>query len=210
MTEMVDPAAPARRRRHGLDQDLVVVDRGPRGRRRLARRCARPRPTSATARAPGFASGDARAFDEPARLRGARRLGLNQWALAGGWTVARHAAVSNERRRADRVPLPRARPQPRHGARATRGARSRSGCSSTVSRAGAAARGRCGRRRQRHRSGPAHVSADPPTRRDRRPGLRDRVPRRRRGGVLLHVRVGTARRLHAARAVDPNAFATVD
>ena len=42
-------------------------------------------------------------------------LRLNQWALAGTWTVARHAGVLNERQRTDRVPFPRARREPRDG-----------------------------------------------------------------------------------------------
>src|SRR5439155_15336101 len=54
---------------------------------------------------------------------------------------------------------------------------------------GRRSRGRRGVRWPRGRQGPAHLPADPPTRADRRPLVRDRVPRRGRGGVLLHVRL---------------------
>ena len=40
-------------------------------------------------------------------------LMLNQWALAGDWTIESRASVLNGRRRADRVPLPRPRRPPR-------------------------------------------------------------------------------------------------
>ena len=44
----------------------------------------------------GFAQdGDAR-FDEPAVYAAPARLPLNDWGLAGTWTVAGHAAVPNE------------------------------------------------------------------------------------------------------------------
>ena len=55
--------------------------------------------------------------------------------------------------------------------------------------AGRGSRGRRETRRQRHPSRPADLSADPPIRTDRGPAVRDRVPRCRRGGVLLHVRL---------------------
>ena len=45
------------------------------------------------------------------------------------------------------------------------------------------------RRRQRHGHRAAHVPAHPPAGPDRRAHLRDRVPRGRRRGVLLHVRL---------------------
>ena len=60
------------------------------------------------ARSEGFAAlGDA-AIDEPREYTLPARLRVNEWALAGDWTLGREAAVSNERERPHRVPLPRA------------------------------------------------------------------------------------------------------
>ena len=44
----------------------------------------------------GFASGDVAAFDSPHVYTARERLPLNYWDLSGNWTVAGHAAVSNE------------------------------------------------------------------------------------------------------------------
>ena len=43
----------------------------------------------------GFAQEGVAAFDQP-REYAALPLRLNEWALAGGWTVARHAGISNQ------------------------------------------------------------------------------------------------------------------
>jgi hypothetical protein len=45
------------------------------------------------------------------------------------------------------------------------------------------------RERQRHRRLPADVPVDPPAAADRRPAVRDRVPRRRRRGLRVHIRM---------------------
>jgi thiol-disulfide isomerase/thioredoxin len=48
------------------------------------------------ARASGFASSTGGAIDEPRTYTQPPVLGLNEWALAGEWTVGREAAVANE------------------------------------------------------------------------------------------------------------------
>jgi thiol-disulfide isomerase/thioredoxin len=45
----------------------------------------------------GFAQESVARFDAPADYAAPARLPLNAWGLAGSWTVARHAALSNER-----------------------------------------------------------------------------------------------------------------
>ena len=77
-------------------------------------RCSRPRRTSGTARAAASPPNETPTFDRP-HAYSLPSLRLNQWALAGTWTVARHAGVLNEAERTDRVPLPRARREPRDG-----------------------------------------------------------------------------------------------
>jgi hypothetical protein len=44
----------------------------------------------------GFAQAAVAGFDAPNGYAAPARLPLNHWALAGNWTVARHAAVVNE------------------------------------------------------------------------------------------------------------------
>ena len=48
------------------------------------------------------------------------RLALNQWALAGEWTMGRQATVLEQSQRPNRVSLSRARPSSRHGTAAAR------------------------------------------------------------------------------------------
>jgi hypothetical protein len=45
----------------------------------------------------GFSQENVARFDEPAVYVAAARLSLNTWGLTGNWTVAGHAALSNER-----------------------------------------------------------------------------------------------------------------
>ena len=59
-------------------------------------------------------------------------LALNQWSLAGNWTVGRQHARLDRRRRADRLPLPRPRPPSR--ARQRPAGRCASGSRSTAGR----------------------------------------------------------------------------
>jgi thioredoxin family protein len=64
---------------------------------------------------PGGADSDRRrAYGVPARLA------LNQWALAGNWTIGRQATVLGSANRADGISLSRARPPSRHGSAASR------------------------------------------------------------------------------------------
>ena len=102
----------------GVDQELVDGRAArPRGRRRLAdaavtRDVPRVRPEH---RLRLRRTSPLRPSRTPTPRRG--RLPLNYWALAGAWTVARHAAVADEPGGADRVPVPGPRRQPRDGTR---------------------------------------------------------------------------------------------
>jgi thiol-disulfide isomerase/thioredoxin len=79
----------------GVDQDLVSVD--PRGLEVAAdwRTLRSPETYVGYGQSTGFASEEEAAFDEP-HAYALEPLRLNQWALAGNWTVARHAGVVNE------------------------------------------------------------------------------------------------------------------
>jgi len=80
----------------GVDQDLVSVD--PVGLEVSADWTTLQSPETYVGHGQmtGFASLDVAVFDEP-HLYSLPPLRLNQWALAGTWTVARHAALLNER-----------------------------------------------------------------------------------------------------------------
>ena len=95
MTEMVIQGLLMDAGARGFDQSLVSVD--PRGLEVAADW--QTLSTSETyvgyGQSVGFASGDVAAFDEP-HLYALAPLGLNQWGLAGTWTIARNAAVSHE------------------------------------------------------------------------------------------------------------------
>ena len=80
---------------HGIDQDLVAVD--PQGLELGAdwQTVQSPETYVGYGQATGFASAEVAAFDEP-HVYTPEPLRLNQWALAGNWTVAQHAAVLNE------------------------------------------------------------------------------------------------------------------
>jgi thiol-disulfide isomerase/thioredoxin len=79
----------------GVDQDLVSVD--PVGLELSAdwRTLLSPETYVGYGQSTGFASLDVAAFDEP-HAYALPQLRLNQWALSGTWTVARHAALLNE------------------------------------------------------------------------------------------------------------------
>ena len=118
-------------------------------RRPTGRTWSRPRPTSATSRARTCVPGGA-ALDEP---RTYVRPGVAAAQPVGAlrrWTIERAGGVLDRGRRADRVPLPRPRRQPRHGAARREARRCRSACSSTASRPGDGARPRRRRAGQRH------------------------------------------------------------
>jgi thiol-disulfide isomerase/thioredoxin len=81
----------------GIDQDLAAVE--PRGLEVAAdwRTLQSPETYAGYGQATGFASEDSAAFDKSHVYAARARLPLNYWDLSGEWTVARHAAVLNER-----------------------------------------------------------------------------------------------------------------
>jgi len=80
----------------GVDQDLVSVD--PQGFEVAAdwKTLRTPETYMAYGRSAGFASPERSRFDEPYAYPEPPRLGLNQWAPSGTWTLAAHAAILNE------------------------------------------------------------------------------------------------------------------
>ena len=115
--------------------------------------------------------------------RRADGLALNQWALAGGWSVGRGGRRARSGRRRDRLPLPGARPQP--GPRAARrGAPVRFAGASTASRPATPMGSTSTIRRGRARRA-ADVPARPPAWPIRERDLRDHLPRR--PGVRAYV-----------------------
>ena len=171
-----------------LDQDLVAVE--PRGLEVAAdwKSLRSPETYLGQVQSSGFASEGIAPLDLPHEYSAASRLPLNSWDLTGNWTVARHAAISNapgarvafqfQARDVNLVMGPRAA-----GAsipfRVTLDGRA----------VGDAPRDRRGSRRPGRRSRSEHLPTHPSVRTDRRPPVRDRVPRGGGGGVLLHVRL---------------------
>jgi thiol-disulfide isomerase/thioredoxin len=80
----------------GIDPDLVSVE--PRGFEVPADwgTLRSPETYLAYGRSAGFASPERARFDEPRTYPEPSRLGLNEWAPSGTWTLAQHAAVLNE------------------------------------------------------------------------------------------------------------------
>ena len=80
---------------NGVDQDLVDVD--PKGFEVAAdwRTLRTPETYVSYGRSAGFASPDRPRFNEPHAYPDPGRLGLNEWAPSGAWTLAQHAAVAN-------------------------------------------------------------------------------------------------------------------
>jgi thioredoxin family protein len=95
MTEMVVQQLLLDAGASGFDPDLVSVD--PNGFEVAAdwRTLRSPETYLAFGRSSGFASPDDPRFDEPHAYPPAPRLGLNEWAPTGTWTLAAHAAVLN-------------------------------------------------------------------------------------------------------------------
>jgi len=81
--------------REGIDQDLVMVE--PKGLEVAAdwRTLQSPETYMGNRQSTGFVQDDVARFDAPQAYAPADP-GLNQWALAGTWTVAPHAAILNE------------------------------------------------------------------------------------------------------------------
>jgi thiol-disulfide isomerase/thioredoxin len=125
----------------------------------------------------------ARTYAAPESLR------LNQWALAGDWTVGRRAAVSDA---ADGRIVFRFNARDVHlvmGPRA-RGSSVPFQVLLDGATSGRRARPRRRRGRTRNRRAPASLPADSSERLDRGPHGRDRLPGRKRRGIRLHVRLG--------------------
>jgi thiol-disulfide isomerase/thioredoxin len=80
----------------GVGQDLVMVE--PRGLEVAADwpSVRSPETYAGYRQATGFAQEGVARFDEPDDYAAPDQLPVNAWGLAGNWTVARHAAVSNE------------------------------------------------------------------------------------------------------------------
>ena len=79
-----------------IDQDLVMVD--PHGLEVAAdwRNLQSPETYVGYRQSTGFAQDNVARFDEPDVYAAPARLPVNSWGLSGNWTVAQHAAVSNE------------------------------------------------------------------------------------------------------------------
>ena len=140
------------------------------------------------ARGEGFASPGLAAPDEPHVYTVPPRLQLNQWALAGNWTLGPEAATSNDanarityRFHARDLHLILAPPAEKAPARfrVTLDGRAPGACARTGRRRGG----------QRRRHGRSALSAHTAGRRHHGPRVRDRVPRSRRCRAVLHFRV---------------------
>ena len=94
MSEMVIQQLLADAGAQNLTRELVTVD--PQGLEVAAdwRTLQSPETYVGYGQASGFAQADAAQFDSPHEYSGAP-LGLNEWALTGNWTVARHAGIAN-------------------------------------------------------------------------------------------------------------------
>ncbi len=96
MTEMVVQQLLLEAGADGVDPELVSVD--PHGFEVAAdwQTLRTPETYLAYGRSAGFASFEQARFDEPHHYPESPRLGLNQWAPSGTWTLASHAAVLDE------------------------------------------------------------------------------------------------------------------
>jgi thiol-disulfide isomerase/thioredoxin len=96
MTEMAIQQLLADAGAGGFERDLVMVE--PRGLEVPAdwRTLASPETYMGYGQSNGFAQEREARFDEPHGYRAPDELPLNEWGLSGRWTVARHAAISQE------------------------------------------------------------------------------------------------------------------
>jgi thiol-disulfide isomerase/thioredoxin len=78
------------------DHELVAVDRGGIEAAADWDSLGSPETYLGYLRTENFASPGGGAFDEPRAYAAPARLGVNQWALSGDWTLGRHASVVNE------------------------------------------------------------------------------------------------------------------
>jgi len=96
MAEMVMQQLLVEAGAEGIDPDLVTVE--PKGFEVPADwgTLRSPETYLAYGQSAGFASPERARFDEPRTYPELSRLGLNEWAPSGTWTLAQHAAVLNE------------------------------------------------------------------------------------------------------------------
>ncbi len=134
-------------------------------------------------RATNFASGNIH-MNEAAGYQTPYPLQSNQWGLSGNWTVRRTIRQRQRDRRQDHLPLPRPRPASGAGV----GQAGALHCHPERPAARRDAWGGHGRRRQRHGQRPAALPTDPADR-AQRPHLRHHVPRNRRAGLRLYLRL---------------------
>ncbi len=167
--------------------------------RPTGRTWSRPRATWATSKAGASRSAEGVALDEPRTYTAPDTLRLNQWALAGEWTIERRACVLD---RADgRIAF-------RFHARdvnlvmgpSTRGSSVPFRVLVDGEPPGEAHGLDVDEQGQGSGRRAAAVPAHPPARTDRRPDVRDRLCRARRRGVRVHVRLG---RSSTRRALAP-------
>ena len=182
------PAAAARGRPRRRRRELVSV--GPDGLEAQA--------DWATLESPETYLGYEQAQDFASPGRRARRAShLHRAGSAGAQPVGargrlddRAAGERAERgRRADRVPLPRPRRQSRHGAARRAARRCRSGCSSTESLPATLTGSTSTRRATGRSTEPRLYQLIRAAGLDRRPHVRDHLPRAGRRGLLFHVRL---------------------
>ena len=162
------------------------------------RRSSRPRPISAT---PGPSTSSRPAGWSTTRRRPTRRapLALNDWSLAGNWTIGRQSARSTAQgAQSSTASTPatctscsarRAASRCASGSRSTARRRAPTPASTSTPTAPASLRRTA-------------LSAGPPERRSARPHLRDRIPRPRRPGLCLYlwlIEASASRRPRRAR-----------
>jgi thiol-disulfide isomerase/thioredoxin len=96
MSEMVIQHLLAEAGAKGVDESPVKVE--PHGLEVAAdwRTLGSPETYTGYRQSTGFAQESVARYDEPAGYAAPARLPLNSWGLSGNWTVAQHAAVSNE------------------------------------------------------------------------------------------------------------------
>ena len=162
MTEMVIQQLLRDTGADGIDQELVTVE--PRGLEVAAdwQTLQSPETYVGYSQSTGFAQERVAGFDEARATRGRNGCASMSGRLSGNWTVAGHAAVSERAGRKSRLPVPRARCQPRDGPVIPRSVDPVPGVPRRPARH-RCARDRRGHGWQRGRQRPAHLPADPPT-----------------------------------------------
>ena len=136
-------------------------------------------------------------FASPGRRQARSASGLYRTDRLASQSVGARRRVDDGKRgggaqrgqRPNRLPLSRPRPASRHGTATAGHGSCDSACSLDGQPPGAAHGGDVDEHGQRHGRRAAAVSTDPANRTDPRSTVRDRVPRSRRAGVRVHVRL---------------------